>query len=149
MHRTVAAALVAALALGIASCGGGEAALTRAQLVKKIELACREAQRQSQRRIRAITGSSNRSREAFITAVVDGQRAQLDRIEDLHPSDAVKADYVAFKDGLKQRLDLFSRLKSVGGANLQRALELASRASDALTTRVQEAARRLGVTGCV
>lgn len=149
MHRTVAAALVAVLALGIASCGGGEAALTRAQLVRKIELACREAQRQSQRRINAITGSSNRSREAFITAIVDGQRAQLERVEDLHPSDAVRAQFETFKTGLKQRLDAFAQLESVNGANLQRAIEAASRATEAITSRVQEAAARLGVKTCV
>jgi len=150
MHRKVAAALVAALALGIAAagCGSSSTPLTRAQLVSKIEAACRAGQREAQRQASARSGSRDGASQ-FLAAIVTSQRATIAKVEDLTPPDAAKADFEAFKQGMQQRVDLFARVQSAGGAGLQRAMAAAQAQGEAITRRLQAAADGLGVRGCV
>jgi hypothetical protein len=149
MHRKVAAAFVAALALGVASCGSSEPPLTRAQLVSRVEAACRAGQQASQRQARTSSGSSRSANAlAFVEAVVAGQKVAIDRIEDLNAPDEVKDTFDSFKQSMQQRADLFDRVKSAGAANLQRAMTTAQRDGEALSKRLQQAVRDLGVEGC-
>jgi hypothetical protein len=146
MYRTVAAALVAVLALGVASCGGsGTTTLTRAELVRRVEVACREGQRASQKVTRASAGG----RSAFIQAILASQRTVMDRLEDLEASDAAKTDFAAFKSGVQTRLSLIQRVASADSGDQQRAMEAVRAKAEAATRRVTEAARRLGVDGCI
>jgi hypothetical protein len=147
MHRKVAAALVAALALGIASCGGSESELTRAQLVNQIEKACREGQRVSAEKQRAIGRSGGMT--AFVNSIVAGQEALIDRTEDLKAPDAAQANFDAFKDGLRERLDQMQRVASADRADLQRAIREVQPRIEAISRRLTAAVRRLGVEGCV
>lgn len=147
MHRKVAAVLVAALALGVASCGGSEPVLTRAQLASKISVACRQALHQAQRQMRA--NASDRSGTSFIDAVLADQHAVMDRVKHLNPPAAAKADFEAFKQGVQQRIDLAERVKGAGRGGLQRAMASIQRQGEVVTRRVQDAARRLGVEGCI
>ena len=149
MHRKVAAAFVAALALGVASCGSSEPPLTRAQLVRRVEAACREAQQASQRQTRSSSGSSRSANAlAFVEAVVAGQKVAIDRIEELDAPDEAKDAFDTFKQSMQQRADLFDRVKSAGATNLQRAMATAQREGEAVTRRLQQAVRDLGVEGC-
>jgi hypothetical protein len=148
MHRKVAAALVAALALTLtlASCGGSEETLTRAQLVRRVELACRDGQAESQRQMRASRGSSGSS--TFINAVLAGQKSELDAIDNFDVPDAAKSDYESFKDGVKARIDAIERVAAAGRANFQRAMAAARPQAEAAARRVEAAARGLGIQGC-
>jgi hypothetical protein len=148
MHRKVAAALIAAFALGISGCGGDEP-LTRAQLVRSVETACKQGLRKTQARTREGTGPESESQKRFVAAVVFGQRAIISRIEDLDAPDAAKDDFDVFKTAMQQRADAFDRIGSGTGAEVQRAITASQTQTEALTTRMAEAARRLGVEGCV
>src|SRR5215208_3961980 len=122
MYRKVAATLAAALALGVASCGGSEEPLTRAELVRQIDVACRNGQQVSQRQIRANRGASARDGTGFLAAILDGQRAVSEDLDDLDAPDAARDDFDAFKQGVKDRIGIFARVESLGGRELQRAM---------------------------
>ena len=146
MHRKVAAALVAALALTLASCGGSETTVTRAQLVRRIEVACRDGQLETQKQMRASRRSGGTS--TFISAVLSGQKKELEAIDDFKVPDAVKADYESFKEGVRARVDAIERVASAGRANFQSALRAAQPQAEAAARRVEAAARSLGIQGC-
>jgi len=147
MHRKVAAVIVAVLALGLASCGGSEPVLTRAQLASKISVACRQALAQAQREMRA--NARDRSGATFVNAILDDQQAVMARIKHLNPPAAAKADFDAFKQGVQQRIDIVERVKGAGRAGIQRAIASIQRQGEVVTRRVQAAARRLRVQGCI
>lgn len=147
MHRKVAAALVAALALALASCGGSEPVLTRAQLTRKITVACRQALVQAQREMRAQ--ANDRSGFAFINAVLTDQKAVMDKVKHLNPPAAAKGDFETFKEGVQQRIDLLERVKGAGRSGIRSAIASAQRAGEAITRRVQTATRNLGVESCI
>jgi hypothetical protein len=143
MHRTVAAALVVALALALASCGGAGKPLTRAQLVRQIEVACRQGITEMQRVARGHRGS-----EGLINGLAVGQRYVIDRIGGLHAPSATKSDFEVLKQTMQQRLDLIARVQSAGrGARLDNVIRSVQAQAEALTRRVHAAATRLGVAG--
>ena len=146
MHRKVAAALVAALALAVASCGGSEETLTGAQLVRRIETACKEGQREGSKKARAARGSQDQA--TFIEALLVGQRTELDALDDVNTTGAAKADFEAFKTGVQARIDAIERVTSADRADFERALRAAQGPATAATRRVEAAARSLGVEGC-
>jgi len=147
MYRKVAAALVAALALGIASCGGSEPELTQAQLVKRVEAACRAGQEVSsrQQRPRGRTDAIT----AFLDAIVAGQEAALDRLGDLNAPNAVDDDFDTFKQGLQDRVDLVKRVAATDRAQVEAAMRDIQPQVDAATRRIATAARGIGIRGCV
>jgi hypothetical protein len=148
MHCKVAAALVAALALWVAGCGGSETTtLSRAELVRRVELACREGQREVEKRARASRGRGDQS--DFINAIAAGQEIVMDQIDDLDASGAAKADFQAFKDGVQARLDGIKRVAEVDRADQPRAIRAAQPAVQAASRRAQAAARSLGIDGCM
>ena len=142
MHRKVAAALVAALALGIASCGESGKTLTRADLVRQVDAACRQGQQAAQQRGRA------RGSTTFVTAIVAGQSVIVARIKNLNGAGDAKSDFATFKQSMQQRLALFQRVQSAGSAGLQRAIRAVQAEAEAVTRRLQDAAGRLGLEGC-
>jgi hypothetical protein len=151
MHRKVAAALLAALALGVVGCGGSEETLTRAQLSKRIEVACKHGKRVQEDQMRASRRSSSANGAAqFLAAAVASQEAVMERIDDLHATDAVQDELDAFKEGIQGRIDLFERIKSAGdAAAIQRAIGAAAAEGERVTERLKAAATKLGVEECV
>jgi hypothetical protein len=145
MHRKVAAALVAALALAVASCGGSEETLTGAQLVRRIETACKEGQREGAKQARAARGSDQ---AAFVAALLAGQKTEMAALDDVNTSGAAKADFEAFKQGVQARIDAIERVNSADRADYERTLRAAKGPAEAASRKVQEAARSLGVEGC-
>lgn len=141
MHRKVVALLVAGLALGIASCGGSEPALTRAQLVTRVEAACKQARTVTERR----TGSNP---AALARAMIAGQQVMVERIEDLNPPSAAQDEFATFKQGMQDRLDQFERIASASGADQQRAVRAAAPQIEATSRRLSAAAESLGIERC-
>jgi len=143
MHRKVAAALVAALALAVASCGGSEPQLSRAELVRRIEVACREGRA-------ATTKASRENRESnsFAAAVSSGQHVMMDKIGNLNPPPAAKADFEAMKSSMQQRLELVDKVKNADRAAVDKTLREVQPTVEAASRRVQELQRRLGIEGC-
>jgi hypothetical protein len=148
MHRKVAAALVAALALAVASCGGSETTtLSRAELVRQVEVACREGQREGQKQARASRGSAGSG--AFIDAVLANQKLVMERIDDLETSGAAKADWETFRSGMQTRLDAIERVAAADRADQQRVIRSVQSELEAVGRRMDAAARSLGITGCI
>lgn len=145
MHRKVAATLVAVLAFGIASCGGSEETLTRAELVRRVELACRQGQQEAQKAARAARGDDG---GAFFEGLLAGQKAVMDRIDDFTASGAAKADFEALKDGIQVRLDAIEDVVAADRADRERAIRSVQADVEAASRRAAAAARRLGVDGC-
>ncbi len=148
MHRTLAAALLAVLALGAASCGGSQKTLTGAELVSQIQLACRQGQQEMQRQQRRARATGSAAAMHFLDTVVSGQRVINERLKNIDSSGATKADFDTFKQAMQQRLALFQRVQSAGAAHVQSAIRSAQGEGEAITKRLQEATARLGVRGC-
>jgi hypothetical protein len=145
MYRKVAAALVAVLALGIASCGGSEPELTRAQLVRRVQTACAEARTVSERQ-----GRNNRTGDqmGFIATIVAGQEVAVERIENLNAPAAAQDEFDTFKQGIQDRLDQLKRITSEDRADVPRAVRAVQPQIEAIGRRMAAAARRLGIEGC-
>jgi hypothetical protein len=141
MHRKVAAAIVAALALGVASCGGTETTtLDRVQLVRRVELACKDAQEKWNERFRE-TRRSDRS-------LRDGQQFLVDRLGELDASGAARDDFARFKDGVRARLEAIETVVDAPRADRGRVLRSVQREAVAAGRAIETAARRLGIDGC-
>jgi hypothetical protein len=147
MHRKVAAALVAAFALGIASCGGSEPELTRAQLVRRVEVACRAGQKVASRPHRTTSGTD--AATAFLDSIVAGQEVAVERLGDLNAPDAVGDDFDTFKQGMQDRLDLIKRVAAADRAQVEAAMRDIQPQVEAVTRRIATAARGVGIRGCV
>ena len=145
MHRKIAAAIVAVLALALASCGGSEkTTLSRAALVRRVELACREGQRITERAVREA-----RSADGFnLDAMRAGQEAILDKIEDLDTSGAARADFDGFKDGMRERLEAIEEVAAADRADQARVLRSVQTEATAAGRRIEVAVRSLGLVGC-
>ncbi len=148
MHRKVAAALLAVLALGVTSCGSGDKTLSRAELVRQVELACKEAQRSVQRQQSTSRATGGEATVHFLDAVLAGQRVIVARIKHYDGSGEAKADFATFKQAVQQRLVLFERVRAAGAARIQTAIRSAQREAEALALRIQDSASRLGIQGC-
>lgn len=141
MHRRVAAALAAALALAVASCGESES-LTRAQVVNRIEAACRQAAEGSSE------GARGESAENFFAAVLVGQRQLVEKVEGLEAPDELDTDVETVKNGLAERADIVADLAATPRSQQERAIAAANERLEAVTRDLEAAFRRLGVRGC-
>src|SRR5215207_2754564 len=109
MHRKVAAALVVALALGIASCGGGQKTETvsRAQLINRLETACLAGAREARKQAQEGGG---------VTAGAEMYLVNLKKIDDevgnLETTGRAGRDFDVYKDAVRRRLDAFERIVS-------------------------------------
>lgn len=143
MHRTVAAVLAAVLALGLAGCGDSSEPLTRAEVVRRIEVACRNAQTASQKASRTARGQ-----EAFFGAVLVGQRQLARDVEGIEASDELADEVDAFQSAVSERADEVAKVVDAARAEQQRVAEAATARVTAATRQIQTALRRLGVRGC-
>jgi len=143
MHRKVAVAIAAALALTVASCGGSETTtLSRAALVKRVETACRAAQDASRRQARATRTPDP------IRALAAGQRTLMEKIEKLEGSGAAKADFDSYKEGVKARFDAIEKVVAAPRADRARVIRSVQAEATDAGTKMQTAAQRLGLEGC-
>lgn len=145
MHRKVAVAIAAALALVAASCGGSETAtttLSRAALVRRVELACRAAEEASTR-----LSNAKRPPEA-LQIMRAGQRLLVTRIEGLGGSGAAKDDFDMYKDGARTRLELIEKVVAASRAERTRVLREVEDDATAAGRKLETATRHLGLVGC-
>ncbi len=142
MHRKVAAALVAALALGVASCGGSEETLTRAQVVRRIETACRTAQERTEKATRQARG------ENFLAAILLGQRQLTRDVEELEGSDDVADALDSLKSSLADRTEVIASVSEEPRAQQGRAFQAAEERLNSATRAAEAVYRRLGIRGC-
>jgi len=118
MYRTVVAALVAALALGSAGCGSGERTETvsSTQLVQRLKVACRAAERAGRRELRGTTPLALfRAQRASLQSIID----QIDQLEATGRS---KAELDEYKRLIRVRLDAFARVAAADRSDQQRVL---------------------------
>lgn len=143
MHRKLAAALVAALALGVASCGGSDSAepLTRAQLVRGLETACRAAQARAEQ-------VGRRDGANIFAAALAGQEQLLERVQALEPPEALQGDLDTLERSLAERVDVVSKVAAADRADVARAFEAEGRRMAEVTRSLEGVYRRLGVEGC-
>jgi hypothetical protein len=120
MHRTVVAALVAALALalGSAGCGSGERTETvsSAQLAQRLKVACRAGERAGRRELRGTTSL------ALFLAQRASLRTIIDQIDHLDSTGRSKADLDEYKRTIRVRLDALERVASADRADQQQTL---------------------------
>lgn len=113
MHRKVAAALAAALALGLASCGGGDRTETvgRAQLISRLESACLAGQREAGRRMRA-----GREPIIYAKAYIAEFKLVEERVGHLETTGPERAYFDTYKASLPKRIDALERVVSASRA---------------------------------
>ena len=144
MHRKVAAALAAALALGLAGCGGTETrTLERAALVRQVELACRESQREVGRRQREAGRSADP-----VEAVRIGQEFLVEKLDELEGTGAARADFVRFKEAVKARFDAIEEVAAASRPERERVMRSLQPAIERTSRLLEAATRNLGIEGC-
>jgi hypothetical protein len=144
MYRTVA--LVVALTLGIAGCGGTDPKLTRAQLVTRLDEACAQAR---QATARGAAGGAQADRARFLAAYIAGQHVLLERIDGLNASDALQHDLDGFQKGMQQRLDLLEHVQSAVKSGDTAAIVASKRQQQTIFEALDVIAHRLELQGCV
>jgi hypothetical protein len=144
MHRKVAVATVAALALVAVGCGESERTTTleKTALVRRVELACRAAAATSNRL------SETRRVTDPIMVLNTSQRLLARRIERLSASGDAKDDFDMYKDGVRQRLALIERVVAAPRANRPRVLRAVEETAADTGRRIETAVRNLGLDGC-
>jgi len=143
MHRKVAAAIIAALALAVASCGGSETTtLDRAELIRKVELACKAAGQTTERQTRA-EGSANPYK-----ALGSGQRLLAARLEKLDGSGDLKDAFNRYKEGVRTRLDALEKVASAPRQDRARVLRTVQKEAVAAGRQIGAAVEKLGLEGC-
>ena len=149
MHRTVAAALVAALlGLGVASCGGSESTtLNGNALVRRIELACREGQKAAREKLRSASRSNNG--EGFAEVILASENAVRDKLDGVTTSGATKADFEAFKQTLDRRVELVEKLTGLDRAEREAMTRRLQSQIEATTEKLQELTRTFDIEGCI
>ena len=91
---------------------------------------------------------ASEAQSAYVAGLFTSQKTELDALDNVKATGAAQADFEAFKEGVKARMEAIGRVASADSANLQSALTAATPAAEAAARRVAAAARRLGVEGC-
>jgi hypothetical protein len=144
MHRKVAVAIAAALVLVAAGCGGSETStttLSRAALVRRVELACREAQDASAR-------LSRQTRPDPIKVLGAGQKLLVARLEGLSASGSAGEAFDTYKEGVRARYELIEKVLAAPRADRARTLRSVERDATEAGGRIQAGATKLGFEGC-
>jgi len=144
MRRTIVVACLAGLVL--AGCGGTEVKLTRAQMVSRVVAACRTAGVAASRAQAAARGSAKTRLGA---AMVAGQRFIVERLDELNPPDAAKADFERFRQDMKRRLELFEQIQAAGPSGMARTVAAHEREQSQIFARLDAVNHRYVLTGCV
>jgi len=143
MDRKVAVAIAAALALVVAGCGGSETrTLDGAALVREMQLACRSAGDAAAKEARATRG------QAGIASLQAGQKALVERLEHIEATGASKADYDAYKEGVRARLVAIEKVVSASRADRADVIRSVQAEAEAAGRRIEAAVRNLGVGTC-
>lgn len=150
MDRRIAAALVSALALGVASCGSTEPQLTRTQLVAKINVACREAAKATSQQTRSGLGTTaSPNRAALAAALIAGQHVLEDRLAGLTPPDAAKQEFEAFRTEIQQRLHVYEQMQATFRSGAQTTSSKLQQQNFVLFHRLDGISHHWELQGCI
>jgi len=124
MHRTVVAALVAALALGLAGCGSGErtATISRAQLVQRLKVACRAGNDAGKREMRRTGPLTSMTPLELFLAQHASLRTIIRRIGRLKASGTAGAQLEEYKRTIRTRLVALGKVAAADKSDRQRIL---------------------------
>jgi len=141
MHRKVAAALVVALALALASCGGGQKTETvsRAQLISRLEAACLAGQREARRQMREGGGEV-----AFAQAILANLKTISDKVANLETTGPEKALFDTYKATLPTRIEALEKIVSADRGDRQHVIETQRVVIGAAGSKGHDAFLRLG-----
>lgn len=110
MQRKAAAALVAALVLALAGCGGTETTTVgRAEAVKRLEAACLAGTQAG-----SEVARKGHSAATFARAYQANLQTVLDKLDHVEASGAAKADFDAYKETVRTRVEAFERILAAG-----------------------------------
>jgi hypothetical protein len=141
MQRKVAAAFVAVLTLGLASCGGGKDRLSASQFKQRANAICNETRGQATQLAGQAQGKIDRSSAKRLLAITD---KGIGKLEALKPPKADEAKFAEMRRELQGERDFIaSALKQ------SRPSPAAVRANAARGQRIGQTARELGLSGCV
>ena len=141
MHRKLAAALVAVLALGLASCGGTRRTETvsRAEAVSRLEAACIAGAREGRRH-----WHPGESHVTYVKAIIAEMKTISDQVGNIEASGPARAAFEAYKATLRARIDAAERIASADQADVRQAMKAAEPAISAGSIRAHAAIVRLG-----
>jgi hypothetical protein len=138
---------IAALALGVTACGGGDDKLSKADLGKKANAICKDFDK----KIAAVpqpTGARNVGTAAAYydqtRPIVNDLIAKLDKLE---PEDSIKKDWTTFVDKQNEAARLLTELIKQIKDRDEAAQQTLSKINAAVETG-SAAARRAGATAC-
>ena len=119
MHRKVAAALVAVLALGLASCGSSQKTETvsRAQLISRLEAACLAGQRAAKAQ---PNGETNQA--AYLNGIIANLRTIDEKVGHLETTGAAKPFFDTYKASLAPRIEALEKILSADSADRQQVI---------------------------
>ena len=135
MHRKVAVAMAAVLALGVASCGGSDP-LTKAEFTKQANAVCVKARA----RIERMKGAGGEI-AALMQKGVAYERAKADGIRALDAPDELKAAITEYTHAITARGAYFEK------ASRRKKADFGVEFTEA-TTREDELAKSLGLRKC-
>lgn len=139
MHRKVAGAVAVALALGVASCGGDEP-LTKAELVKQVNIVCKGKPQRG--------GSAKRGPNAFYDQILAGQKAISEGLEDIKPPEELEDEFAALKEAEDDRRELMEKAVAALRENPKADLSSLSEEGEPIQRQLVRAATALGVRNC-
>ncbi|HEU4703725.1 MAG TPA: hypothetical protein VFS37_14685 [Conexibacter sp.] len=141
MRRKVAAALVVALALALAGCGGSEKpeVVSRAEAVQRLEAACRAGQRAARTRLGGRPDAT-----AFVFAMRDNLDTIVDRVGNVEVSGGGDADFAAYMRTVQRRLDAIDTITEADRSDWQSAIAAERRTFETATDAAHEAIVGLG-----
>lgn len=115
--KGIAVALAATSAMGLAACGGGgDKALSRADLVKKALAICKDANTASDKLTQPTNIADATQAAPYFKAVAKIGHDQHDKLKKLKPAGDVKADYESFLSEEQKALDLVDGIAAAAAA---------------------------------
>lgn len=141
MHRKVAAALVVALAHGLAGCGGGQKTETvsRAQLISRLESACLAGQREARQRLRGRMGQI-----IYAKAIIAELKTIDDRVGNLETTGSEKALFDTYKASLPTRIEALEKIVAADRADRPQVIKTQALVIGPAGRKGNVAFRRLG-----
>lgn len=140
MHRKVAGAVVVALALGVASCGGGDEPLTKAELVKQVNVVCKGKPQKAR--------SGKRGPNSFFEQILAQQKEIDEGLDALTPPAELEDEFAALKEAQEGRRALLEKAIAALKENPKAQLDSLSEDGEDVQRQVASAATALGAKSC-
>ncbi len=144
MHRKVAGAVVVALALGVASCGGSDEPLTKAELVKQMNVVCKG----KRQRTDTTADKGRNGPGAFFEQILERQKEIADGLDELTPPAELETAFAALKKAEVDRQALVEKAIAAIKADPKAKLESLTKEGEAIQRQLTSAAAEIGAKSC-